>query len=170
MRVPRWFLLLVCSLLLVACGQASPTSLTARDAVPSATPSYGPVTRSEACPSVQPQHLPRKLSQIRRAYVCVYEIRSVPGDGKWMFDVVNGVTGGFAQLLTAYGTADAHPTSGGCTTELPDALVVYLDTDRSFAVRAPRDPCSKPTAAGRKAYEGLNLQEVTAIKLSRVTS
>ena len=170
MSVLRRFLLLAGSLLLAACGQSSPAALTAGDVVPSATASYGPAIRSEACPSVQPQHLPKKLSQIQRAYVCVNEIRSVPGDGKWMFDVVEGVTGGLAELLTAYQPADAHPTSGGCTTELPDPLVVYLDTGHSLAVRAPRDPCSKPTGAARKAYEGLKLQELTAIKLSRVTS
>ena len=61
-------------------------------------------------------------------------------------------------------------TSGACTSELPNPLVVYLDTGRSLPVRAPHDPCGKPTAAARTAYDGLTLQELTATKRDRVTS
>jgi hypothetical protein len=152
-------------LLLSACGQdGSSTLQTAPTSTAGPRATHAPVTKAEACPTVEPEHLPANVGAVEAAYVCGSDYRAVPGDGDWSFIQVKEVTDGLDELLRVYGAEDAAPTSGACTTELPDPLIVYLHGDHVRAVRAPWTPCRKPTPEARAAYDALTTVVVSETK------
>ncbi len=135
-----------------------------------ASPTYTSVSAAIACPPVVPVHWAADDGASSGAYVCRTEVRDVPGDGSWQFQVVTGVTGGLDTLLHVYATPDAALGSGACTMELPDPLVVWLRGAETVAVRAPRDDCGKPTGEARAAYQGLTTVVLSTTRLTQVTS
>lgn len=161
-------IVLLCAALAAGCGNSMAGQQESLKA--GATPSYDPISRSEACPGRAPEHLPAGQKPVARAYVCTDETRRVPGDGEWLFSVVKGVTGGLDALLEVYGTPDAEPSNGVCTLDLPFPLLVWLHGDDVTGVRAPVDGCSKPIPEAGTAYRNLVLTEVTATKVRRIRS
>lgn len=168
MSMKRLVPALLCLALLAACGDSVAGKRDSLRAEPS--PSYSPVSTAEACPPQTPEHLPADAGTISRAYVCTEEHRRVPGDGEWLFSVVQGVSSGLDALLAAYSAKDQEPGGGICSLELPSPLAVSLHGERVMSVRAPLDPCHKPSRDGRAAYQQLGLTEVSAAKVRRITS
>ncbi|WNV74778.1 hypothetical protein [Geodermatophilus sp. DSM 44513] len=148
---------------LTGCGQAAGTRAaeSGGDSPPSdppeLTPSSAAVTPDVACPAQESSRLSGDTGGPMDAYVCSYEIRTVPGDGSWSFHVVRRVTGGLGALLEAYRSPDEPPVADmACTAAGVDPLVVHLhDEHGTRAVRAPVGPCSAPTESAKSAYASL---------------
>jgi hypothetical protein len=153
-------------LLVAACGQGAGHDVLVPAAAPSTSAS--PIARADACPKQAGGHLPDQLGTVTRAYVCTSDVRAVPGDGEWQFDLVREVTGGLPELLKAYAAGDAAPTNGFCTLEAAAPLDVTLHADRVVTARAPHNSCGKPSAEARAAYDALALTEVEAVKVRQV--
>ncbi len=159
--------------LLAGCSQPlAPVSAPRSTPAPTWAPpaSYAPIAAGTACPKAAAIHLPGDVGPVRAAYVCTEEIRRVEGDGAWQFLVVKGVTSGLDALLPAYRTADAPPTTGACDAVGVTPRLVYLHGSRTLAVRAPLDGCGKPIRAATRALDALGTVEISATKLTRVTS
>jgi hypothetical protein len=171
MRVPTALLATFVVGLSAGCAQPVSTgSPPPATPVEDTSPPYGPISAADACPAVAPVHLPDAGPSPTQAYVCVQLFRKVPGDGEWQFSVVKGVTSGLAAVMRAYRTPDAPLTAGACTADYRNPLVIFLPGSRPLAVRAPRDGCGQPSGAAVRAYEALGTVELTATKLTRVTS
>jgi hypothetical protein len=173
MRLPAVLLATLVAGVLTGCGQpAAPASAPRSTPAPTwaAPASYAPIAAGNACPEAAPVHLPADVGTIRAAYVCTQEFRRVPGDGEWQFLVVKGVTSGLDALLLAYRTPDAPLTSGACDAVGVTPRPLYLHGSRTIAVRAPFDGCGKPIQAATRTLDALGTVEISATKLTRVTS
>ena len=117
-----------------------------------------PATLGPACPEQAVGRLSDDDVGVTDAYICHDEIRTVPGDGVWLFRVARRVTGGVDALLEAYRVPDEHSTDPEllCPSVGWDPLVVYVHSDSGpRAVRAPGTVCGAPMEAARSAYESV---------------
>ena len=117
-------------------------------------------------------HLAIDHGRIDNGYLCTSEVRDVPGDGQWSYDVVRRVTGGLPALIDAYSTPDGTPgVALPCTMELPNPLIVWLHGDKLSAARAPLGSgCMKPIKEGVAAYNALTTEVISATKNHQVVS
>ncbi|WBU39003.1 hypothetical protein [Homoserinibacter sp. YIM 151385] len=143
---------------------------------PGSTPEQGPVSSGgdarpivpltdpavlEYCPAVGAGPLDGPVDGVEAVYICAADpILQTGGGAERPRETVDHVVDP-AELLEVYGTMDAEPTSGACTLELPDPLILWLDLGEEIVpVRAPHDACAKPTEAAQAAYENAERERV----------
>lgn len=170
------FAVLVAAAMVAGCGTEAGTDIGAgsgsappADAQAFSWPAGATITDTY-CPTPNAGHLPTD-AEADDAYICSTEDREVTGEGTWTFAVVRRVTGGLDGLLDSYATPDAPLTDGACTAELPDPRVVWLKMGGDvIGVRAPRDPCAKPTAPAIAAFSALTTEPLVEEKLQQASS
>ncbi|MCU1593153.1 MAG: hypothetical protein JWO12_545 [Frankiales bacterium] len=172
--------MLLVGLLLAGCGNASVAARSEGPSSPPAAPTFSPsplpgtVPESQACPNLEPEHLPSDQDTVTDAFICEQGARTVPGDGIWSFSSVKRLTSGLNELLRAYSKPDdtTQPPGGAvCSAVGTSPLTVWLHSDRgTSAVRATREVCGEPTKEAAAAYAALSTTVVSETKLQQVQS
>lgn len=165
------------AVVLAGCATAAAGQGAVGNEPPSSPPaSAGPTTDPvAACPSQTPSHLSGADAGTTEAYICTSEIRSVPGDGVWTFQVARRVTGGLGPLPHAFAAPDTSSDppnpNVACAAMAYPAVVVYLHGDgRVHAVRAPEGECGFTLQPARDAYAALRTTVVGERRVARVQS
>lgn len=123
------------------------------------------VTRT--CPDVPAEHFDGDLTGIVAVYRCTAEL--LPPDAYGVVKLehwVDRLEGSPDELLAAYAVPNKPPSSGACTLQVEDPLIIWVvRDDGTTPVYAPKDECGFPTAAARAAHEDADFERILVAKM-----
>jgi hypothetical protein len=100
---------------------------------------------------------------------CRNEVRAVPGDGQWLFRIVDRATAGLAPLATAL-RQPSEPSGGACPAMLykVPSITVTDQLGRRLTPTLPQTSCDAPLPAVDQAINAMVWVPIDSTKLRQV--